>query len=204
MQCPYCRNPNPAHAITCSLCGNPVDNPKSGGQAIKFLLISFITLGLFFLIGFGAYRVSKEYLPNFLKKKGVELPTQNPSNPGNETVVEENGKPEERLPALKAPEPQPAATIPITGDVVQPVLMQKVEPVYPEAARKQRIEGTVILEAVITKEGNVEDVKISKSLHPLLDEASVKAIKQWRYHPATLGGEPVKVYFTVTLRFKLE
>ena len=91
----------------------------------------------------------------------------------------------------------------ITAEVKQPQLIKKVEPPYPEIARKARIQGIVILEAVITKTGSVEEVKVLRALHPILDQAAVNAVKQWKYQPATLNGRPVKVYFTVTVNFTL-
>lgn len=91
----------------------------------------------------------------------------------------------------------------ITAEVKQPELIKKVEPQYPEIARKARIQGVVILEAVITKEGTVEGVKVLRALHPILDQAAVNAVRQWRYKPALLNNRPVKVYFTVTVKFTL-
>jgi len=91
----------------------------------------------------------------------------------------------------------------IGGDVKAPVLIQKIEPSYPEAARKARLEGVVILEAIITASGSVEDVKVLKSVNALLDASAVRAVGQWRYKPATLNGRAVRVYLTVTVTFNL-
>jgi periplasmic protein TonB len=91
----------------------------------------------------------------------------------------------------------------ITSDINPPVLIRKVEPEYPPTARTMRLQGTVILQAVITTSGTVENVQISQSVHPLLDQAASKAVVQWQYRPATLKGRPIKVYFTVTVRFIL-
>ncbi len=91
----------------------------------------------------------------------------------------------------------------ITAEVKQPELIKKVEPPYPEVARRSRLEGVVVLEAVITKTGAVEEVKILRPLHPVLDAAALNAVKQWKYKPAVLNGRPVKVYFTVTVTFRL-
>jgi protein TonB len=82
-------------------------------------------------------------------------------------------------------------------------LVKKVEPPYPEIARRSKLEGVVVLEAVITKTGSVEEVKVLRALHPVLDQAALNAVKQWKYEPAILNGKPVKVYFTVTVTFKL-
>jgi len=91
----------------------------------------------------------------------------------------------------------------VGGDVKPPQLIQKPEPTYPEAARKARMEGVVILEAIITAGGTVEDVKVLKSVNPLLDASAVRAVQQWKYKPATLNGRAVRVYLTVTVTFNL-
>jgi TonB family protein len=65
------------------------------------------------------------------------------------------------------------------------------------------MEGIVILEAIITAQGNVEDVKVLKSVNPLLDSSAVRAVQQWKYKPATLNGRAVRVYLTVTITFNL-
>jgi protein TonB len=91
----------------------------------------------------------------------------------------------------------------VGGEVKAPQLTNKVEPSYPEAARKARMEGVVILEAIITASGNVEDVRVLKSVNPLLDSAAQRAVQQWKYRPATLNGRAVRVYLTVTVTFNL-
>jgi len=91
----------------------------------------------------------------------------------------------------------------VGGEVKAPILQQKVDPTYPEAARKARMEGVVILEAIITASGTVEDVRVLKSVNPLLDASAVRAVQQWRYKPATLNGRAVRVYLTVTVTFNL-
>ncbi len=83
------------------------------------------------------------------------------------------------------------------------MLTSRIEPQYPEAARKARMEGVVILEAIITDQGTVEDVRVLKSVNPLLDASAVRAVQQWKYKPATLNGRAVRVYLTVTVTFRL-
>ncbi|MGH9364212.1 MAG: TonB family protein [Thermoanaerobaculia bacterium] len=91
----------------------------------------------------------------------------------------------------------------VGGEVKAPVLLQRIDPTYPEAARKARMEGVVILEAIITATGSVEEVRVLKSVNPLLDASAVRAVQQWRYRPATLNGRAVRVYLTVTATFNL-
>ena len=93
------------------------------------------------------------------------------------------------------------------GDVTNPVLIEstKVQPEYPEIARQARLTGNVILQAVITKSGTVEEVKILRVDKPGIgfEDAAVLAVEQWRYKPATQAGRPVDVYFTINVSFTL-
>ena len=85
----------------------------------------------------------------------------------------------------------------------QPTLLVKVEPEYPETARRARIQGTVTVQAVIGRDGTVEDAQIVQSSHRLLEEASLDAVRQWRYAPVLLNGKPVRVTFLVRVEFTL-
>jgi protein TonB len=77
-----------------------------------------------------------------------------------------------------------------------------VAPRYPAIAQSSRVEGVVILEAVIAEDGSVQDVRVLRS-KPLLDDAAVEAVRQWRFTPTLLGGQPVPVVMTVTVSFTL-
>jgi protein TonB len=83
------------------------------------------------------------------------------------------------------------------------VLVTRVEPEYPEGPRRARMEGAVILEAVITASGEVDQLRVVKSAGPLLDRPALDAVRRWRYKPATLNGRAVSVYLTVTVTFGL-
>jgi protein TonB len=74
--------------------------------------------------------------------------------------------------------------------------------VYPPIAQSARVQGVVILEAVIGPTGKVQDVKVLRSI-PLLDQAAIDAVRQWEYTPTTLNGVPVPVIMTVTVNFTL-
>jgi TonB family protein len=89
------------------------------------------------------------------------------------------------------------------GDVKPPKLIKQIPPVYPEAARKAGIEGIVILEATTDTHGRVASVKVLRSI-PALDQAAMEAVKQWVYEPMIIGGKPMPVVFTVTVRFSLK
>jgi TonB family protein len=82
-------------------------------------------------------------------------------------------------------------------------LIKKVEPVYPDEARKAGIEGLVVLEGTIDTEGNVSKVKVLKGENESLNKAAAEAVKQWKYKPAILKGKPMPVNFTVTVKFSL-
>jgi len=89
----------------------------------------------------------------------------------------------------------------ITGDMVKPVLLVKVEPAYPEVARRAGMGGRVTVSAVIGLEGGVETADVLASTNPLFDRAALDAVRKWRYRPATMNGKPVRVYFTVVVDF---
>lgn len=92
--------------------------------------------------------------------------------------------------------------------VTNPELIQesKVAPMYPEIARKAGVEGVVILQAVVRRDGSVGEIKVLKSPGSRfgLDEAAIDAVRQWKYRPGLWGGRPVDVYFTVTVEFVLD
>ena len=80
-----------------------------------------------------------------------------------------------------------------------------VKPTYPEIARVARVEGRVIVQAVILKDGSVSDVEILSCNRPNMgfEESATQAVRQWRYKPAMQGSRPVDVYFTVVVEFDL-
>jgi protein TonB len=95
------------------------------------------------------------------------------------------------------------APIHLDPSIVPPIPVSRVEPDYPESMRRARMEGVVILEAVITVSGDVDDVRVLKSAGAVLDRAASDAVRTWRYRPATLNGRAVSVYLTVTVSFGL-
>lgn len=98
--------------------------------------------------------------------------------------------------------PPPARVIRIGGQIAQPRPIRKVEPVYPDLAIQSRIGALVILEAEVDTRGHVKNVKVLRG-HPLFDEAAMAAVKQWRYQPLLLNGEPTGFILTVTVNFNL-
>jgi len=108
-------------------------------------------------------------------------------------------------PVAPPPPPKPVKRDPIKvgGNVQESKLIRKVEPVYPELAKRARVMGKVILVVTVDEEGNVSDIRVSSG-HPLLDEAALAAVRQWKYSPTLLNGEPVPVIATVTVIFNLK
>ena len=81
-------------------------------------------------------------------------------------------------------------------------LIHKVLPTYPPLARSARIQGQVVLQAVISKQGAIEDLKVLTG-HPMLVPAAIDAVRQWRYRPYVLNDEPVEVETQITVNFYL-
>jgi periplasmic protein TonB len=82
------------------------------------------------------------------------------------------------------------------------LLVRKVNPTYPPLARQARIQGTVVLQAEISKTGDIQNLRLISG-HPMLAPAAIEAVKQWKYKPYLLNGEPVEVETTVQVNFTL-
>jgi periplasmic protein TonB len=103
--------------------------------------------------------------------------------------------------ALPPPE-LPLERIRVGGQVAAAKLVAQTKPVYPPLARQGRVEGRVRLEAVVGRDGSVENLKLVSG-KPLLNSAAILAVKQWRYQPTLLNGVPVEVVTTVDVDFRL-
>lgn len=90
----------------------------------------------------------------------------------------------------------------VSQGVSQGLLVKKVQPPYPPLARQARIQGQVILQAVISKDGSIEGLHLVSG-HPMLAPAAIDAVKQWKYKPYYLNGEPVEVETQITVIFSL-
>lgn len=103
-----------------------------------------------------------------------------------------------------APEPEPIADLRVGGAIARPERLFAPHPSYTEAARRARIEGTLILEVRLDDTGAVAGVEVLRGLPFGLTESAVEAVSRWRYEPARLNGEPVPVLMTVTVHFELD
>lgn len=100
-------------------------------------------------------------------------------------------------------EPPPATrVVRIGGMIVAPKLVHRVDPAYPELAIASRATAVVILEAQVDTRGHVKTVRVLRG-HPLFDESAIEAVKQWRYRPLLLNGQPTEFILTVNLMFNL-
>jgi protein TonB len=90
----------------------------------------------------------------------------------------------------------------VSAGVTEGLLIHKVQPAYPPLARSARIQGQVVLQAVIGKDGTIQGLH-AVSGHPMLTPAAIDAVKQWRYKPYFLNGEPVEVDTQITVNFTL-
>jgi protein TonB len=88
------------------------------------------------------------------------------------------------------------------GEVVEAMAISRPGPVYPELAKRARVQGDVELNAVIGVDGSIQELRV-RSGHPLLVKAAVEAVSQWRYQPTTLNGDPVEVATLITVTFRL-
>ena len=145
------------------------------------------------------------------KSKKVPIPDPTPDEP-EPIRLEEEIEPDIDLPDTdivfdipEGPPPsEPEGPIHVGGDVVKPEKLNAPQPLYTEIARKARIQGVVIVQAIIDKEGNVTNARVLKGLPMGLDQAAIEAIKKWKFSPATLNGKPVSVYYNLTVNFSLQ
>ncbi len=162
-------------------------------------------------------------------KPAAPKPVVKPQTPMPKELVQPEKTPDV-VPTTPAPEPEPSAAsesgveggveggvpggvlggvqssepLRVGGDVEPPEILQRLpKPEYPPVARHARIEGIVILEAVIRSDGTVGNIKILRDLPLGCGQAAVEAVRQWRFKPGTLKGVPVDVYYSLTVNFRL-
>jgi TonB family protein len=99
-------------------------------------------------------------------------------------------------------QPQEPGKLRVSQGVMDGNSKRKVEPIYPAQAKANRVQGIVLLQATINRRGDVSDLKLISG-HPLLAEAAMNAVKQWKYVPLTIKGQPVEVETTIKVEFHL-
>ncbi len=120
---------------------------------------------------------------------------------GVAAVIEGTGTKD--LPAPPLLPPAPVRPIRVHSGIRPPTKVRHVAPAYPSIAQSARVQGTVIVEAVIGVDGRVQEARILRSI-PLLDQAALDAVRQWVFTPTLLSGVPVPVVMTVTVTFTLK
>lgn len=105
-------------------------------------------------------------------------------------------------PAVPAVESRVYPAVPPGG--TQPEVIERVVPRYPRDARSNGTQGAVVVRAIIRRDGTVDDVEVLREPGDGLGEAAARAVRQWRFRPARYQGEPIDVYYTVTMNFRLD
>src|SRR5689334_6991712 len=103
---------------------------------------------------------------------------------------------------VAVPEVAAPQRVRVSQGVDEGLIIKKVRPPYPPLARQARMQGQVILQAEISKDGSIENLRLIGG-HPMLAPAAIEAVKQWRYKPYFLNGEPVAVETQITVNFTL-
>jgi TonB family protein len=134
-------------------------------------------------------------------KKTAPVGTKDSSPPEGSLLVYENGKEVFRAPPTVSDGNQ-AGIIEVPPELAEGSLVHRVEPDYPEEARQQRIKGPVVLDVRTREDGTVEEVKLVSGQSALVD-AAMAAVKQWRFRPRVVKGQPVEMQTQVTLNFRL-
>jgi protein TonB len=104
--------------------------------------------------------------------------------------------------AAPPPPPKTPTRIKLGGSVQEAKIVARPSPIYPPLAKQARIQGSVVLHAIIDKDGTVTQLEVISG-HPLLVQSALAAVKQWRYQPTQLNGEPVEVDTQITVNFVL-
>ena len=105
-------------------------------------------------------------------------------------------------PQPQAEQSQPPKQVRVSQGVTQGLLITRVQPEYPKKARKKHVQGTVVLQALISQTGDIKDLKVISG-DELLVPSAVKAVKQWKYRPYLQQGRPVEVETQITVNYAL-
>lgn len=141
--------------------------------------------------------------PVIAPESGIEPGFEKATIPGDGGLGTVPGTVELGLPEALPPTPPPVAPVRVGGNIKPPAKIKDASPQYPAIAQSARVQGIVIIEAVIGADGRVQDARILRSI-PLLDDAALDAVRQWEYTPTLLNGLPVPVVMTVTVNFRLQ
>ena len=140
--------------------------------------------------------------PNLSTNDTSNLETQLPAVADAPTIPTEAGNPLALRGVLTAKATLPTLSAPVSQGVSGGRLLSRVAPVYPDQAQTQRIQGRVVLAAMVMEDGSVGDLKVVQG-HPMLAQSALDAVKHWRYRPFMLDGKPIQRETTITIDFRL-
>ena len=103
-------------------------------------------------------------------------------------------------PVVQRAAPKPTGPVRVSSGTVQGMAISRPDPVYPPIARAAHVQGTVVLHAIISKQGTIEKLNVVSG-PPMLTASAVDAVSRWRYKPYLLNGEPVEVETTINVNF---
>ena len=146
-----------------------------------------------------------------------QLDVSTETAPPTETTASAEPPPTETAAPPVEPAPEPVAPTPTLPEVptdhgvysavplggTQPEEIDRVLPRYPMTARRAGVQGSVVLRGIVRKDGTIDDVEVIKDLPYGLGDAARDAVSRWRFRPATYRGDPIDVYYTVTVNFRL-
>jgi len=157
----------------------------------------------------------KREMQQITKPKTQKVPIPDPSPDEPEPIRDQEPDedvdfvPDENLvlgvpDAPPPPEPEGPVRFVVGGNITEPEKLSGPNPLYPEAARRARIQGVVVLECTIGKDGRVQKVKVLRGLPLGLTESAEDAVRKWKFQASTLNGKPVEVLYILTVRFNLQ
>jgi TonB family protein len=220
MFCSYCGQAAAANASSCAHCGKPLRSaPAQSSSLVAFTVIFAITT---IVAGWVAVYYAREAAQAQAAIAMISLSRSAPPPPP--TTARTNGEQPCDLGVVGGVpggvpggqmggviggiigEPPPPSKTPkrvrISGSVAQANLISQTPPVYPQMAKMAKVQGPVVLQVILGKAGTVENLRVISG-HPMLVQAALDAVRQWRYKPYLLNGEPVEVETQVTVSFKL-
>jgi len=127
---------------------------------------------------------------------GFAIPGAIPGAPPSPQLNEALRNTTTRMPTVAVPK------IRLSSGVTEGMLLRQIKPQYPPLARQARIQGTVVLQALIGKDGTIENPRVASG-HPMLTQAAIEAVKQWLYQPYYLNNQPVEVDTEIRVNFTL-
>jgi len=161
------------------------EKPMSKSRIVMSVLVLAVTVAVAGLVGASVFPAASETAMRIA-----------PAAVTNDSKPEEKESEEDNLKTVSEDSE--------CDEISHPEVIEKVNPRYPEEARKAKIMGHVIVETVINEKGTVDDIKVVQSPDELLSEAAVEAIRQWTFEPALCDGRPVGVYYNLTINFQLK